>query len=203
MYLLYGNPASRTLRCLWALEELGVPYELKPLDFSKQENRSEEYLALNPSGKVPTLKHGDYVLWESGAICSYLAENHPEKRMIPPQGTKERGLYYQWMSFVASELEQGLWSIGKHRFALPESKRIEKMQEIGAYEFGVAAAIFAKELGKKKFLVGDTFTMADIMATHTLGWAKKWELPVEGVLRDYLKEHQSRSAFRKLIEKYF
>ena len=78
MYQLFGFKRSRSDRPLWLLEELQQPYEFFQLDFAKGDNRSEYFLGLNPAGKVPALRHGDLTLIESGAICTYLADRHPD-----------------------------------------------------------------------------------------------------------------------------
>ena len=123
MITLYGTPVSRALRVSWLLEELDVAWQFQFLDFAKGENRSDWFLTLNPSGKMPVLKDGEFVLTESAAIMQYLAEVYGPN-WLPARGTQASALHAQWVSFITCELEQPLWTIGKHRFALPEAQRL-------------------------------------------------------------------------------
>ncbi|MEZ4302554.1 MAG: glutathione S-transferase N-terminal domain-containing protein, partial [Polyangiaceae bacterium] len=102
---LYFAPRTRATRPRWLLEQLGEPYELVNVDLEKGEHKQLPYLRIHPLGRVPALVDGDAVIFESIAICMYLADKYPEKKLAPPVGTPERGQYYQWMLFAASELE--------------------------------------------------------------------------------------------------
>jgi glutathione S-transferase len=196
MIKLYGPARSRTFRCLWTLEELGLPYQHISLDLHKGEHKNSEFLKLNPVGRVPVLVDGSVTLFESSAICCYLAEKQPLKNLIPKPGSVEHAYFFQWLSFVTTELEQGLWTMGKHTFALPEEKRLPQMKEIGAWEFSGLANVLEKAVRGKNFLVGDMFSVADIFAAHTLIWAKGFGVPVSGALDQYLQNLQQRSAFQ-------
>ena len=110
MIKLYGAPGSRAQRCLWMLEELGIPYENVPTDF-RTAAQQPELLRLNPNGKVPTLIHerddGErLVLFQSGGILLYLADCHPEANLAPPPGSSGRGLCYQWLHFLGEMVQQ-------------------------------------------------------------------------------------------------
>lgn len=199
MLKLYGFMRSRSNRPQWALEELEVPYTFVQLDFQAADHRSETFLALNPGGKVPVLVDDDFVLSESAAICTYLGDRFPEKRMTPAPATRERALYDQWMLFIQSELEQPLWSKGKHSFALPEQYRIPAMLDTALYEFERPLQILADALGEREWLIGDRLTMVDLMAAHTLRWAVNFKFPVEqpNLLR-FLERMENRPAFLRL-----
>jgi glutathione S-transferase len=115
---------SRSMRVVWVLEEIGVEYDYVKVDLLKGEGRSPGYLAINPAGKVPVLVDGDFTLTESVAILNYLSEKFPASGLAPAfDQLQARGEYHRWCSFVLSELEQPLWNIAKHRFALPRYKR--------------------------------------------------------------------------------
>ena len=199
MIKLYGPARSRTFRCLWTLEELGLPYENVPVDLRAGEHRTPEFLKLNPLARVPVLQDDTVTLFESAAICTYLAEKHPEKKLIPKPGTKERAYYYQWVSYVTTELEQGLWTMGKHKFALPKEKRVPDMIAVGAWEFSKISKVLENAVQSKQYLVGDTFTVADLLAAHTLLWAKGFEVPITAPLEKYLADLQKRPAFQKVL----
>ncbi|WP_458329479.1 glutathione S-transferase N-terminal domain-containing protein [Ottowia flava] len=100
----YTNPMSRARVARWMLEETGLPYETQVLEYGTT-MKAPGFLAINPMGKVPALKHGDTVVTENAAICMYLADLVPEKKLAPPVGSHARGPYYRWISFMGP-LEQ-------------------------------------------------------------------------------------------------
>ena len=178
MLQVYGCPNTRSNRVVWALEEAGAAYDYHKIDLFTGEGRKPDYLALNPGGKVPTLVDGDLILTESAAICTYIGDGFPASGLTPPVDSPERAQYNQWCFFVIGELEQPLWTIAKHRFALPEKRRVPAVIETAHWEWGVAAKVLATGLGEREFLVGGRFTMADILAAQTLAWARAFKMPL-------------------------
>ncbi len=176
MITLYGMPHTRSFRVLWALEEIGAKYYYQVVNLAKEEGQSADFLALNPSGKLPVLTEGDLVLTESAAICTYLADCHPDKHLVPAVGTLDRARYNQWCYFVLSELEQPLWTMGKHKFALPKEYRVRQVQKTAGFEFARAVRVLEEGLKGRDFLVGDHFTMADLLAVQTLNWAAVFKI---------------------------
>jgi glutathione S-transferase len=102
--VFYPNPMSRGRIVRWMLEELGQPYRTEILDYGTT-MKAPAYLAINPMGKVPALRHGDTVVTEGAAICCYLADAFPDAGLAPPPGDRERGPYYRWLFFAAGPLE--------------------------------------------------------------------------------------------------
>src|SRR3974390_2193164 len=102
--IFYTNPTSRGRIARWMLEEVGQPYRTEVLDFATS-MKAPAYLAINPMGKVPALRHGDTVVTEAGAICAYLADAFPQAKLAPPPGDRRRGAYYRWMFFAAGPVE--------------------------------------------------------------------------------------------------
>jgi glutathione S-transferase len=172
---LYGAPNSRSLRVAWTLEELGLDWDYHYIDFSKAAHRAPEFLAVNPAGKVPALQDGDLVLIESSAICLYLAEQYGNGCLLPERGSRQRALHQQWVSFIISELEQPLWSLGKHKFALPEQWRVAQMLEIAPKEFDQALAVAETWIPQEGMLLGKDLTVADILLAQTLVWARAFK----------------------------
>ncbi len=193
MLTVYGCANTRSSRVLWALEEAGAEYEYVAVDLRAGAGWKPEYLALNPGGKVPTLVDSEMVLTESAAICTYIGDRFPVSRLTPPASSPERAHYDQWCYFVLSELEQPLWTLAKHTFALPERRRVPAVLDTARWEFAVAAKALATGLGRREFIVGDHFTAADILVAHTLAWALAFELPLE---HDYLKTYAERLLAR-------
>ena len=195
---LYGYRNGRTLRALWVLEEVGAEYEYVEVDLFSGEAREAWFLKLNPAGKVPVLVDGDHVITESAAICLHLAEKFPASALLPPPSAAERTECYKWISFVLTELDSSLWTIAKHRFALPEDKRVPAVLDTAAWEYGAAVKILATRVTGKPYLAGDTFSVADILAGHVLLWAKSARVAVHSKPLDaYLQRLTDRPALRR------
>jgi len=198
MLQLYAFPNTRALRAMWALEEAGLPYRLVRVDLMQGEHRQPAYLALNPAGKVPTLVDGDLVLSESAAICTFVGEQVPAAALVPPAGGPERALYERWCYFVIGELEQPLWTIAKHTFALPEKLRVPAVIPTARREFARAVGALAASLGERPYALGEAFTAADILIAHTLGWARAAQVPLgHEALESYADRQLARPALAR------
>ncbi len=103
--MLYHASPSRSSVALWMLEELGQPYDIKLISLSNGGNLKPDYLAINPMGKVPALKHGDTVITEDAAICTYHADEFPDAKLNVPVGSPRRGVYLKWLFFGPGCLE--------------------------------------------------------------------------------------------------
>lgn len=123
MLKLYGTPPTRALRVIWLLNELGLKYELIPVDLLQGEHRQHDFQSLNPAAKVPVLVDGNLVLTESSAIQLYLADKHPEAGFIPAS-LEDRAEMYRWIFFLVTEIEQPLWRIARHTAIYPQEKRL-------------------------------------------------------------------------------
>jgi glutathione S-transferase len=199
---LYGYRNGRTLRAAWALEEVGVPYEYVEIDLMRGEGREPKFLEINPAGKVPVLDDDGTIITESAAICMHVADKYPQSRLMPPAGTLERSQCYKWISYILTELDAPLWSIAKHRFALPRERRVPAVIESAGWEFRMAVKIFATGVGDRNYLVGDCLTVADIIAGHTLSWAKSARLSLgNDQLEHYLEQLLSRDAVARARER--
>jgi len=201
---LYGMGKSRSFRALWALEEADIKYDYIEVAFgSDAENgtASEAYRALNTQGKVPTLVDDDLVITESGAILNYIASNSTDLTLIPSNNLKTRAKYDEMLCFVLSDLEQGLWTNGKHRFALPEAQRIPDILPTATWEFDKAINALQSKFDGDGFVIGDNFTMADVLLAHTLNWAESFEFDVPESLLTYKNKMYYRSACKRALEK--
>jgi glutathione S-transferase len=200
MIKLYGAGPSRWVKCYWTLRELEIPFEPVVVSLSRGDTRSPEFLAKNPFGKIPVLEDGDLRLRESSAICTYLAEQRPEKGLLPPPGTPERALVNQWSSFAVADLEQPLWRAMKHRLLYPEQTRIAAEVEVAHADFRALAATLEREL-RRDHAVGDRFTLADLTLAYTLRWSRIERVLGADLLAGfpglvaYTEIHTSRAAF--------
>src|SRR5436189_80074 len=150
--VFYTHPMSRGRIVRWMLEEIGQPYCTELLDYGTT-MKAPAYLAINPMGKVPAIRHGDMVVTEAAAICAYLADAFPEARLAPPPGDRLRGPYYRWLFFVAGPLEAA-WTNNAMGFAVPQER--ERMMGYGRLEHVVKA--LEEAVSRAEYLVGDRFT---------------------------------------------
>lgn len=200
---LYGMGKSRSFRALWALEEAGIKYEYIAVQMGSEDENgtaSKAYRALNTEGKVPTLVDDDLVVTECGAILNYVGANSPKLHLLPSNHLKRRAKYDELCCFVLTELEQGLWTNGKHRFALPEAQRIPEILSTATWEFNKAIKTLQSRFDGKGFVLGDEFTMADVLLAHTLSWAESFKFDVPDELLTYKNKMYYRKACKRALE---
>ncbi|USA42883.1 glutathione S-transferase family protein [Spongiibacter taiwanensis] len=196
MITVYGLPRSRSTRVLWALEECNQAYTFMPLNFAEGQQRTDHYLSLNPGAKVPTLVDGDLVLTESGAIVNYVANRYGDH--LAPSTPADRAHYDRWCYFALTELEQPLWTMGKHRFALPAEQRVAAIMPTATWEHQKALNLFSQGLDDKPYILGDQFSGADILLGHTLMWGIAFKQPLEQAnLQAYLDRIAQRPALQR------
>lgn len=160
---LYYNPRSRASIAKWALDECGADYELVHIDFEKAENRDPEFLAINPAGKLPALVDGDVRVFETVAIGLYLAEKFPESNMAPPVGSTHRGRYLSLMVFATSQLEPAMGDT---------LLKVETSAYRGWRDFKSCEALLVQELGENPYLLGQEFSMVDIVIGAQFIWKR-------------------------------
>jgi glutathione S-transferase len=194
---LYYVPKTRATRPRWMLEELAVPYELVRLDPTKGETRTTEHLTRQPLGHVPALEDGEVSLFESAAICLWLAERFPEKGLVPPPGTPGRAATYQWLFYAMTELERPLDSIAGER-KKPEGERNPRRIEDARARFRTAAAPLEALLAGRPHLLGEAFSVADVVVGAVLAWGRAAGA-LEGLpaLEAYLRRLRERPAWRR------
>jgi len=183
---LFHIPGTRSTRVLWMLEEIGVPYELTIM--SREERQTGEHRGRHPLGRVPVLEDDDGFVFESAALCLHLADLHPRADLIPPPGTHERALAYQWTLFGMTELEP----------AIIETRRGQDdpaRAEAGAERFRVSVGPIEDALARHTHLVGDRFCVADLVCGAVLIFAKSAGL-TDGLpnTNDYLARLEERPA---------
>ncbi len=168
---LYHAAPSRSSVVLWMLEELGQPYDVQLISFKKGENLQPEFLAINPMGKVPALRHGDAVITESAAICTYLADEFPQAKINIPTGDPRRGPYLKWLFFGPSCLEPAIMDR-----AFPRKEEPPR-STLGFGNFDLVMDVLAKATGEAEpYLLGSQFTAADVVIGSGLNWAMKFKL---------------------------
>ncbi len=190
---LYGRGASRSFRAVWALKEASLDFEYESTQLL--DDVTEEYLTLNSQGKVPTLVDGDLVLTESAAILNYVGRKAADSTLMP-QDAMEQAQYDEVCFFIMAELEQPLWTLVKHRFALPEPYRRDVADTAG-FEFEKAQRALSFILRNRSYAATDRFTMADVLLAQTLSWAESSGQSVSTELLQYKNLQYDRAACKE------
>jgi glutathione S-transferase len=166
--VFYTHPMSRGRVVRWMLEEIGQPYRTELLDYGTT-MKAPAYLAINPMGKVPAIRHGDTVVTEVGAICAYLADAFSQARLAPPPGDRLRGPYYRWLFFIAGPLEAA-WTNKAMGFVVPPER--ERMMGYGRFEHVIDALEGA--VSRAEYVVGDSFTAVDVSVGSSIGFGMQF-----------------------------
>jgi glutathione S-transferase len=167
---LYHAAPSRSSIVRWMLEEIGEPYEIQLLSLSKGENRAPDYLAVNPMGKVPALRHGDSVITEAAAICAYLADEFPRAKLNVPLGDARRGPYLKWLFFGPSCIEPAMMDR-----AFPRKEEARRAA-LGYGDFDTVIKVVADAVARGPYILGEQFTAADVVIGSTLRFGMLFKL---------------------------
>jgi len=190
---LYHSPASRAFTAYWLLEELGVPFRVETVDIRKGEQKSPEYLKLNPSGKVPTITDGKVVVSENPAIGIYLADRYGYGTLAPKIEDPDRGAYLKWMVYSTAVVDPVV-SLHAQKINVPGFG-----VSFGAYEDMVG--VLSQTLEGRRYLLGDRFSAADVVLGGTISAALyRQELPADGALGDYNQRLTQREAYHRAAD---
>jgi glutathione S-transferase len=185
----YTNPMSRGRIVRWMLEEVGYPYETVLLDYGTS-MKAPEYLAVNPMGKVPAIRHGETVVTEGAAICAYLADAFPDAGLAPPPANPLRGPYYRWLFFAAGPVESAV--TGKSLGLLaPADKKM--MAGYGSFEETIDT--LERCIGSGPYICGEQFTAADVYVGSQIGWGMMFNsIDKRPAFEEYFERISSRPA---------
>ena len=188
--VLYTNPMSRGRVARWMLEEIGAPYNVEVVDYAST-MKEPAYLAINPMGKVPALRHGDAVVTETAAICAYLADAFPQARLAPPPGDRLRAPYYRWLFFCAGPYEAASSNKVLGFVVPPERERMMGYGNIGKVLSTLEAAVSSGD-----YLVGNSFTAADVYVGSQIGFGMMFGmLEARPAFERYWQRLSARPAF--------
>jgi glutathione S-transferase len=189
---LYHIAPSRSSIALWMLEEIGEPYDIHLLSMKRGTNREPAYLAINPMGKVPALKHGDAIITEVAAVCCYLADAFPKAGLNVPIGHPKRGPYLKWLFFAPGTLEPAVMDR-----AYPRSAEAPRAA-LSYGDFDIAMDAVARAVTPGPFLMGEQFTAADVVIGSNLRWATMFKLiPERKEFTDYVARFVDRPAVKR------
>jgi glutathione S-transferase len=196
MLKLYGTAKSRSARCLWALEELGLKYEQVPVETTKA--KSPEHFRINPNGHVPALEDNGQIFWESMAINLYLAAKYG-KAPFWPESHEDRGHAAQWSFWVMTEAEPHLITILRNRLLLPAEQRNEQAAVAAIAAMEAPLKVLDGALKGRDYLLGKDFTIADLNLSSVLSFATfvKLDMSATPVAQAWLSKCLGRDAFKK------
>jgi glutathione S-transferase len=190
--LLYHAVPSRSATVRWMLEEVGEPYDIHLLKLAEGEQQKPEYLAVNPQGKVPALRHKGVVVTEVAAICAYLADEFPKARLNIPVGDPRRGAYFQWLFFGPSCIEPAITDRAYPR------KEAPRAGALGYRDIDALADLIAKALAAGPYLMGEQFTAADVVIGAAVSWGMMFKLlPERPGFADYAARLSQRPAVQR------
>lgn len=176
-------PYDRGAKARWLLTEMGIPHETRWINRAKKENETPEYLRLNPMGRAPVLEMNDLAIFESGAICTYLADLYPEKAMAPAVGSKDRAAYLQWMFFASATLDPFRARIMIIE-DIPEGELRTKKEAALISDVNDAMVSLERVFSSNEFLLGKKMSAADICIAYDLYFSKLWP-EFESVMQKY------------------
>jgi glutathione S-transferase len=194
---LYHALQSRSAIARWMLEELGEPYDIHLLSLKKGENRAPAYLAVNPMGKVPAIRHGDTVVTEVAAICCYLADEFPRAGLNIPVGDARRGTYLKWLFFAPGCIEP---AVLEHAFP---RKDPPSRSTLGFGDFNAVMDVLAQATAEASpWLLGEQFTAADVAIGAQLRFGLMFKLiPERPEFTAYVARLNERPALKRAMEK--
>ena len=189
---LYHAAPSRSSILRWMLEEVGEPYDIQHVSLSKGETRTPDYLAINPMGKVPALRHGDVVLTETAAICTYLADEFPHAKLNIPIGNPRRGVYLKWLFFGPSCIEPAMTDR-----AFPR-KEEPRPGMLGYGDFDTVLKVVGNAVAKGPYIMGDQFSAADVVIGSDLRFGMMFKMLPE---RSEFTAYTGRLAQRPALQR--
>ncbi|MCE8033217.1 MAG: glutathione S-transferase family protein [Halomonas sp.] len=188
--ILYTNPMSRGRIARWMLEEIGAPYRTEIVEFGPT-MKAPEYLAINPMGKVPAIRHGETVVTECAAICAYLADAFPDADLAPPLA--ERGAYYRWLFFAAGPLEAAITDRD-----LGMEPNITQQGRVGYGSIEAVLETLEIAVSAHEYIVGPHFSAADVYLGSHIGWGLQFgSLESCPAFVDYWARVSDREAYRR------
>ncbi len=199
---LWGVGTSRTVRAHWAMHELGLDYETRPIGARTGETQTAEFTALNPRQKIPLLQDGDFCIGESAAIVAYLSRTYSSKeRSLIPEPQREYAAWLEWSFFIVTELDStSLYVMRRHRAdALGHIYGVapEVVERAGEYFRRQLRHVEAALADNRTYLMGDRFTSADILLTTCLEWAIAYDVGICDNAHPYLERIKQRAAYQR------
>ena len=188
---LYWCPKTRAVRVVWMLEELGVPYERVLIDIRDATAKANPaFRAVSPMGKVPALEDGATRLWDSGAICAYLADQYPKAGLAPPIGSADRGAYLQWLLYTNAVIEPAM--------AEKFTGTAVSAAAHGWGSFDLMLSVLREGVARGQWILGERFSAADVLLGTSCNFMRQFKiLDNEPTLFAYADRCMARPAFQR------
>ncbi len=189
--IVWHGPNTRSTGTVWLVEELGVPYELRKVDVFGGATRAPDFLAVNPAGKVPAIRHNGKTLTEMAAISLYLADAFPEAGLAPAIDDPLRGDYLYWSVFRPGVLEPAIITKSQGLAVDPRM--------VGWGDWETVLSLVERQLAKGEYILGDQFSAADILIGGALGWLKHFGLmDANPLIERYIDRLHARPAYARM-----
>jgi glutathione S-transferase len=203
MLTLHHYPGNASMTPHMLLEELGVPYELRLVDRTKQAHKSPEYLKLNPNGLIPVLVDGDLVLYETAAICLHLADTHPAANLAPAVGSAERAHFYKWLAWLTNSMQATLMIYFYPERWADEAAAIAQVKAHAEAAVGPMLDQLDAQLAAhgRPWLLGEHFGALDPYALMLCRWTRGFARPARE--RPHLKPWLERMLARPAVQRTF
>ena len=191
--ILYTNPMSRGRIARWALEEVGANYEVRVMNYADT-MKGDDYLTINPMGKVPAIEHKGKVVTECAAICAYLGDAYPDAGLAPAPA--DRADYYRWLFFAAGPVEA---AVTNHAVGFDPTPDKSRMFGYGSYD--QAIDVLEQAVARNDYIAGGTFTMADVYVGSQVLWGTQFgTIPKRDAFAAYAGRLTARAAYRRANE---
>jgi glutathione S-transferase len=209
MIQLYYSPGKANMAPHIILEELAVPYELVLVDTDKNAHRSSDYVKLNPSGRIPVLIDGDLVLFETAAICLYLADAYPQRGLAPALGTKARAHLYKWLMYLTNTLQTEIITyfysdrVTEDDTASAQVKRRAEQRISEMLNILEQALQDNAERNVGPYLLGEQFSILDPYLFMLCRWTRGMHKPARSLplLGKYLRNMLTRESVQDCLNK--
>lgn len=198
---LYHFPGTCSRAPHIVLEELGIPFELHEVNLMKGEGQTPEYKQINPTGGVPVLELGpDDRLREVQVILQYLADQHPDKKLAPPAGTRQRYELMQWLGFLSTDVHKNFFPVFFNARILSDPQAQQELRGKFVERLAPRWQALSEQLGDQDYLLGD-YTIADAYLYTVLTWAKKTQQTLPANLEAYMQRMEARPAVQRVLSK--
>ena len=203
MYKLFWSPGTAAMAPQAVLEEIGAAYEPVRIDIAARQHAQAEYRKLNPNGRIPTLVDGDFVLFETAAICQYLTDRHPEAQLAPPVGSHDRGRYYQWLTYMTNTVQVGFLGWFHPDWTFADAERQAALKAAAEQELYRAFQVIDAGIAGQPWMAGEPFTTCDIWLAMMARWSRGMPRPmwVWPNIRRVVAATYTRPAFQRMMDK--
>jgi glutathione S-transferase len=201
MITLYYHPGNASLLPHVLLNEIGEPFELQKIDCDAGEQRSPEYLRINPHGLVPTLVHDDLILYETAAIVLHLVERFPGANLAPPAPSNERSLFYRWMAHFSCTIQPEMRPYFYSQQHTSDPARVADVKATAEKRLRAMFEVVDGQLGTGPYLLGDRYSAVDPYLTMLVRWTRNMTKPARTLA--HLAAHSERVLARPKVRLTF